>query len=115
MVTVMGSSVDSIVRISVGLLESLVLADSIVSWVCDCVSVDSGDVSTPVDSIEVGELVAVELILVVKLVVTEWVVVGESIVVELTELTVELQFGVNNAEVVSTFPVADDTSKVKHS
>lgn len=111
----MGSSVDSIVLISVELVESLVLADSVVSWVCDCVSVDSGDVSTTVDSIEVGELVAVELILVVKLVVTELVVVGESIVVELTELTVELQFGVNNAEVVSTFPVADDTSKVKHS
>lgn len=109
-VTIMGSSVDSMVLISLELAESKVVADLVDSWVCVCVFVGSGDVSVTVNSIEVDELVAVDLILVAKLIVTELLVVGESIVVEVTVLE---QLVVTDSDAEDTSLVGDDTDKVK--
>lgn len=108
-VVILGSSVDSMVLKSLELAESVVVANLVVSWVCGCVFVDSGDVAVISDFIVVCELV-VNLIAVDKIVVTDSVVVGESIV---EDLKVVGQLVVADSEVVDTSLVGDDTDKVK--
>lgn len=125
MVTILGSSVDTMVLVCVVLVERLVMADSVVSWFCDCICFDSWDIFAIVDfgvvgdsvaeasdvedkPVVFGKLVLVDLKEVDKSVVTESVIVGELVVVDWTVMDKSV---VTDSVEVGTSIVVDDTDK----